>query len=76
MRKKRLAINNSDFKKEIKLFLKEGGKVKKLRDEVEWDMFPYNDSYSIEREKNEKGILDYEESRKPIGGKILSNERR
>ncbi len=72
---KRLPINNSDFKKEIMTFIRGGGKVKKLPNEVEWDMFPYNDNYSIERQKNEKGILDYEESRQPIGRKVFKNDR-
>ena len=74
MRKKRLSTDRSDFKNYIKDFIKEGGRVQKLPDEIEWDMFPYNDSYAMEKEKNEKGILDYEESRKSSGGKVLSNE--
>jgi len=72
---KRLSINNSDFKNEIISFIKGGGKIKKLPNEVEWDMFPYNDDYSIEKQKNEKGILDYEESRKPIGRKVFKNDK-
>ena len=74
MRKKRLPVTRSNFKKEIREFIKGGGKVKKFPDEIEWDMFPYNDDYAIEKEKNEKGILDYEESRKSIGSKMLKNE--
>ena len=74
MRRKRLSVDRSDFKKDIKKFIKRGGRVKKLPVEIEWDMFPYNDDYAIEKEKNEKGILDYEESRKSSGGKVLSNE--
>ena len=74
MRKKRLAINNSDFKKDIKDFIKEGGRVQKLPDEIEWEMFPYNDSYAMEKEKNEKGILDYEESRKSFREKTYRND--
>ena len=71
---KRLPVTRSNFKKEIREFIKGGGKVKKFPDEIEWDMFPYNDDYAIEKEKNEKGILDYEESRKSIGSKMLKNE--
>tara|TARA_R100000656_G_scaffold9230_1_gene10126 strand:- start:484 stop:702 length:219 start_codon:yes stop_codon:yes gene_type:complete len=71
---KRLPVTKSNFKKEIREFIKGGGKVKKFPDEIEWDMFPYNDDYAIEKEKNEKGILDYEESRKSIGSKMLKNE--
>ena len=71
---KRLPIKNSDFRKEIKLFLKEGGKIKKIPDEVEWNMFPYFDDAAIERNKNEKGILDYEESCKPIRGEVFTDE--
>ncbi len=73
---KKLPINNSDFKKEIISFIKGGGKIKKLPNEVEWDMFPYHDNYSIEREKNERGILDYEESRKSVRGEVFKNGRR
>ena len=73
MRKKRLAITNSEFKKEIKAFVKGGGRVLKLPDEIEWDMFPYNDNHSMEKEKNEKGILDYEANCKFIRGEILQN---
>jgi hypothetical protein len=72
---KRLPINNSDFKKEIVNFIKGGGKIMKMPDEIEWDMFPYNDNYSIERQKNEKGILDYEESRRPRRGEVFKNDR-
>ena len=72
---KRLPIKNSDFKKEIVNFIKGGGKIIKIPDEVEWDMFPYNDNYSIERQKNEKGILDYEESRRPRRGEVFKNDR-
>ena len=72
---KRLPINNSDFKKEIVNFIKGGGKIIKMPDEIEWDMFPYNDNYSIERQKNEKGILDYEESRRPRRGEVFKNDR-
>ena len=60
----------------VEEFLKRGGKIKKLPNEVEWEMFPYNDNYSIEKQKNEKGILDYEESRKPVRGKVFKNGRR
>ena len=55
---KRLPVNKSDFKKEIGAFIRGGGKVKKLPAEIEWDMFPYWDDCAIERNKNEKGILD------------------
>ena len=72
---KRLPVTKSHFKKEIREFIKGGGRVKKFPNEIEWDMFPYNDSYAMEKEKNEKGILDYEESRKPSGGKVFKNER-
>jgi len=64
---KRFSVSRSKFKKEINLFIKAGGRIKKLKPEVEWEMFPYFDNSAIERNKNEKGILDYEESRKPIG---------
>ncbi len=60
----------------VEEFLKRGGKIKKLPNEVEWEMFPYNDNYSIEKQKNEKGILDYEESRKPVRGEVFKNDRR
>ena len=76
MRKKRLSTDRSDFKNYIKDFIKEGGRVQKLPDEIEWDMFPYNDSYAMEKEKNEKGILDYEESRKFVRGEVYKDERR
>ena len=75
MRKKRLSTDRSDFKKDIKAFINRGGTVQKLPDELEWDMFPYNDSYAMEKEKNEKGILDYEESRKFSGREVLKNDR-
>ena len=71
---KRLPVNKSDFKKEIKAFIKGGGKVQKLPAEIEWDMFPYWDDCAIERNKNEKGILDYEESRKFSGREVLKND--
>tara|TARA_R100000458_G_C8237541_1_gene217459 strand:+ start:927 stop:1157 length:231 start_codon:yes stop_codon:yes gene_type:complete len=71
---KRLPVNKSDFKKEIKAFIKGGGKIQKLPDEIEWEMFPYWDDCAIERNKNEKGILDYEESRKSIGGEVFKDE--
>ena len=74
MRKKRLSVTRSNFKKEIREFIKEGGRVQKQPDELEWDMFPYNDSYAMEKEKNEKGILDNEESRKSFGGKVFKND--
>ena len=74
MRKKRLSVTRANFKKEIREFIKEGGRVQKQPDELEWDMFPYNDSYAMEKEKNEKGILDYEESRKSFGGKVFKND--
>ena len=74
MRKKRLSVTRSNFKKQIREFIKEGGRVHKQPDELEWDMFPYNDSYAMEKEKNEKGILDYEESRKSFGGKVFKND--
>lgn len=74
MRKKRLSTGRSDFKDDIKAFIKGGGTVQKLPDELEWDMFPYNDSYAMEKEKNEKGILDYEESRKFSGREVLKND--
>ena len=74
MRKKRLSVTRSNFKKEIREFIKEGGRVQKQPDELEWDMFPYNDSYAMEKEKNEKGILDYEERRKSIGREVFKDE--
>ena len=73
---KRLSVTRSHFKKEIRDFIKGGRRVQKQPDELEWDMFPYNDSYAMEKEKNEKGILDYEESRKLSGGEVFSNVRR
>jgi len=73
-RLKRLSVDRSDFKRDIRKFISGGGRVQKLPAEIEWEMFPYNDSYAMEKEKNEKGILDYEESRNPSGGKVLSNE--
>ncbi len=71
---KRLPIQKSDFKKEIREFIKTGGKITKLPPEVEWDMFPYFDEAPLIRNKNERGILDYEESRKPVRGEILTDE--
>lgn len=71
---KRLPVQKSDFKEEIKEFIKKGGKIHKLPPEIEWNMFPYFDDAAIERNKNEKGILDYEESRKPIGSEIFTDE--
>ena len=71
---KRLPVNKSDFKNEIRVFIKKGGKVQKLPAEIEWEMFPYWDDRAIERNKNEKGILDHEESRKPIGSEVFKNE--
>ena len=73
-RLKRLPVDRSDFKKDIRKFIKGGGRVRKLPAEIEWDMFPYNDNYAIEREKNEKGILDYEESRKSFREKTYRND--
>jgi hypothetical protein len=70
---KRLPIKNSKYKKEIVSFIKGGGKIQKIPDEVQWDMFPYNDNYSIERQKNEKGILDYEENHKSLRGEVFKN---
>ena len=71
---KRLPVQKSDFKKEIREFIKNGGSICKLPPEVEWDMFPYFDDSAILRNKNEKGILDYEESRKPVGGEVFKDE--
>ncbi len=71
---KRLPVIKSDFKKEIRAFITGGGKIKKMPAEIEWEMFPYWDDCVIERNKNEKGILDYEESRKPVGGEVFKNE--
>ena len=71
---KRLSVNKSGFKKEIKEFIKSGGSIHKLPPEVEWNMFPYFDDSAILRNKNEKGILDYEESCKPIRGEVLKDE--
>lgn len=70
---KRFPTIKSDFKKEIKEFIKTGGKIIKLPPEIEWEMFPYFDEAPIIRNKNEKGILDYEESRKPIRSKIFQD---
>ena len=74
-RLKRLSVDRSDFKRDIRKFISGGGRVLKLPAEIEWEMFPYNDSYAMEKEKNEKGILDYEENCKSIGGKVFKNER-
>ena len=71
---KRLPVKKSDFKEQIKEFIKNGGTVHKLPPEVEWNMFPYFDDAAIERNKNEKGILDYEESCKPIRGEVFTDE--
>ena len=73
MRKRRLSIKKSPFKKQIREFIKNGGRVTKLPNEVEWDMFPFRDSYGI-RFIGEKGILDYEESRKPVGETSFKDE--
>ena len=71
---KRLPVQKSNFKKEIKEFIKSGGSIHKLPPEVEWEMFPYFDDSAILRNKNEKGILDYEESCKPLRSEVLTNE--
>ena len=71
---KRLPVQKSDFKKEIREFIKNGGSICKLPPEVEWDMFPYFDDSAILRNKNEQGILDFEESRKPVGGEVFKDE--
>ena len=71
---KRLSVNKSGFKKEINEFIKKGGSVHKLPPEVEWNMFPYFDDAAIERNKNEKGILDYEESCKPLRGEVFKDD--
>ena len=71
---KRFSVSKSKFKKEITSFIKTGGRIKKLKPEVEWEMIPYFDNSAIERNQNEKGILDYEESRKPIGSEVFKDE--
>ena len=41
---KRFSVSKSKFKKEITSFIKTGGRIKKLKPEVEWEMFPYFDN--------------------------------
>ena len=71
---KRLPVKKSNFKEQINEFIKNGGTVHKLPPEVEWNMFPYFDDAAIERNKNEKGILDYEESCKPLRGEVFKDD--
>ena len=73
MKKKTLSTENSNYKKEIRKFIRGGGKVNLLPDEIEWNMFPLFDEYQWVKNEKEKGILDYEESQKPRG-KTLDNE--
>ena len=74
MKKKKLSIENSDFKKEIRKFRNGGGKVQALPDEIKWNMFPLYDGYQLARDEKAKGILDYEESSKPLRGKTIKDE--
>ena len=74
MKKKKLSIENSDFKKEIRKFRNGGGKVQALPDEIKWNMFPLYDGYQLARDEKAKGILDYEESSQPLRGKTIKDE--
>ena len=73
-RLKRLSLENSDFAKQIRKFSRNKGKVQVLPNELEWNMFPHRDN--SEYHEKDKGILDYEESRRPLREKAPRNERR
>jgi len=71
-RLKKLSIDRSDFGKEIRKFSRNKGKIQVLQNEIQWEMFPFRNS--SEWHEKEKGILDYEESRRPLGEKKPKNE--
>ena len=73
-RLKKLSLDRSDFAKQIRKFSRNKGKIQVLPNEIEWEMFPYRDN--TEDNEKDKGILDYEESRRPLREKAPRNERR
>jgi hypothetical protein len=73
-RLKKLSLDRSDFAKQIRRFSRKKGKIQVLPNELEWEMFPFKDN--SEYHEKDKGILDYEESRRPLGEKAPRNERR
>ena len=73
-RLKRLSLDRSDFAKQIRKFSRNKGKIQVLPNEIEWEMFPHKDN--SEYHEKDKGILDYEESRRPLREKAPRNERR
>lgn len=73
-RLKKLSLDRSDFAKQIRKFSRNRGKIQVLPNELEWNMFPHRDN--SEYHEKDKGILDYEESRRPLGEKAPKNERR
>ena len=72
-RLKKLSLDRSDFAKLIRKFSRNRGKIQVLPNELEWNMFPHRDN--SEYHEKDKGILDYEESRRPLGEKAPKNER-
>ena len=72
-RLKKLSLDNSDFAKQIRKFSRNKGKIQVLPNEIEWEMFPFKDN--SEYHEKDKGILDYEESRRPLGEKKRDNGR-
>jgi len=71
-RLKKLSIDRSAFGKQIRKFSRNRGKIQVLKNEIEWNMFPYRDNLGYH--EKDKGILDYEESRRPLGEKAPKNE--
>ena len=73
-RLKKLSLDRSGYAKQIRKFSRNKGKIQVLPNELEWEMFPFKDN--SEYHEKDKGILDYEESRRPLGEKAPRNERR
>jgi len=73
-RLKKLSLDRSDFAKQIRKFSRNKGRIQVQPNELEWEMFPFKDN--SEYHEKDKGILDYEESRRPLGEKAPRNERR
>ena len=72
-RLKKLSSDRSDFAKQIRKFSRNKGKIQVLPNEIEWEMFPHK--ANSEYHEKDKGILDYEESRRPLREKAPKNER-